>query len=326
MSIIAEKPGGQPGALQLDSSGALRITAAGGGGATEAKQDDQIVQLDAIIAALGAGGVLAQEATQQDVLTVLGTLGTETTLEAILTALGASGVLAKETTLADVRTAVQAIASSTSTLVSQTDSLETDLAAVKAQTDTLEASASSLVTQTDELEPDIDATRIATEATRDRLPSALGPQAASGSLSTVGAASSARAVHLASQTLPAAGAYTSQALYTLPTGIRRVAFWVTYTRGAVNGRASFHLQWGNGTETSGDIVLDAGGGAVSNEFLRTDFGIGELRGPQPPSASAINFVIAAEAPPGATAVRLLVAESGATGTPGTIAVAVTGST
>lgn len=163
----AEKPGGGIGALQLDSSGALRITPAGlGGGATEAKQDDQIVQLDAIIDALGAAGLLAKEATQQDVLTVLGTLGTETTLEAVVTALGASGVLAKETTLADVRTAVQAIQSSAATtaanttlLVSQTDSLEADLAAVKAQTDSLETDLAAIKAQTDGLEADLAAVK-----------------------------------------------------------------------------------------------------------------------------------------------------------------------
>ena len=134
-----------------------------------------------------------------------------------------------------------------------------------------------------------------------------------------------REVHLASQALPAAGAYTTQVYTALPPGTTRLAFWTSYTRGAVGGYPGWRVQWGNGTESnSRAMILDEGSltpalpSATAQTYQET------LLGPIPQDGTALTYLYEFDVPPGATEVRLQVAEVGITATPGTAAIAVTG--
>jgi hypothetical protein len=134
----------------------------------------------------------------------------------------------------------------------------------------------------------------------------------------------ARSVHIASAALPAAGAFTSQGAYTPAAGVARfVSFWITYTRGAAGGYPKFHLEWGNGTETA--LEVSFGEASAVQPYLQQNVYQGELLGPTPTDGNAISYVLTVENTKGATQVRLLAAEAGITATPGTIAIAITGS-
>jgi hypothetical protein len=135
----------------------------------------------------------------------------------------------------------------------------------------------------------------------------------------------ARTVHLASAALPAAGAYSAQALYAPGAGLSRyIAFWITYTRGTANGRPKFKVEWSNGTETAAtELVIDetlttSAPSASQNAYLS------EILGPAPANGSAVTYLLVLQNNVGATGVRLLAAEAGVVGTPGTCAIAITG--
>lgn len=141
----------------------------------------------------------------------------------------------------------------------------------------------------------------------------------------VGGAETARSVHLAAGALPAAGAFTAQAAYAIPSGLGEITAWVTYTRGAAGGFPIFHVMWGNGTETGQDVNIDSAV-TVTQPQGRQNVYEQELAGPQPSGAGAITYAVAIRVPRGATAFQMLAAEAGVTGTPGTIAIAIAGGT
>jgi hypothetical protein len=142
---------------------------------------------------------------------------------------------------------------------------------------------------------------------------------------TASSSAVARTVHLASVALPAAGAFTTQAVYAPVSGLSRyIAFWVTYTRGAVGGFARFKVEWGNGTETATELIIDETLTATAPTARQSGY-LYELDGPVPANASALSYLVILENTIGATTVALRSAEAGVTGTPGTIAIATTGS-
>jgi hypothetical protein len=131
-----------------------------------------------------------------------------------------------------------------------------------------------------------------------------------------------RQSHLASQTLPAAGAYTAQAFQPTPKGTSRVTYWITYQRGAVGGYPVFQHQYTNGTDTAREIVL--GTPTTSNPNTSVPLGLELIDGPIPADGGAISYAITYERLPAAcVGVRLLVAEMGNAANPGTIAITLT---
>lgn len=135
-----------------------------------------------------------------------------------------------------------------------------------------------------------------------------------------------RQVHLASQTLPAAGAYTAQAYIDLPPGTKLINFWITYTRGDAGGQPVFKLQWGNGTEVDANELLQQDAGlAITNDEAEIPLFNERPLLPPPPDANPQVYTLPVQVlDMGARKLRLLVAEKGAPGTPGTVAIAYTG--
>ena len=128
----------------------------------------------------------------------------------------------------------------------------------------------------------------------------------------------ARTAHLASATLPAAGAFTSQTPYTIPEGVVSITAYVTYTRGATGGQVKLRPQWANGTETAYETAVS--GSAASGGTLRNQTELRELLGPIVDTAGAVTFLVSFEVPAGCTTFALYAAESGVTSTPGTCAI------
>lgn len=138
-----------------------------------------------------------------------------------------------------------------------------------------------------------------------------------------------RATHIASAALPAAGAFTAQAMESLPAGAKQLHMLVTYTRGAVGGYPVFRMQWGTDEDTTDgyhelirDLSQFVGSGAVGQAPTYIE----EIPGPIPDNASALKYVLSFNVPYGATKFRLIGAEEGVTGTPGTVAVDYVGGT
>jgi hypothetical protein len=131
----------------------------------------------------------------------------------------------------------------------------------------------------------------------------------------------ARLIHVASATLPAAGAFTNQALFSLPEGVVGITVFITYTRGAVGGKVRLRPVFGNGTETARQTSVtssvESGGTVVDQIALR------DIDGPIVDTASAIVFELHFDVPFGATTFALYGAEKGVEGTPGTFAAAIT---
>lgn len=145
----------------------------------------------------------------------------------------------------------------------------------------------------------------------------------SGTLTTTSTARIPRVAHLASAALPAAGAFTSQTAYAIPDGVRGVAFYVTYTRGAVGGYPKARLMIGNGKEEGPPLLLD-GTITSSAPYGQRAAYIDEIKpGPTPADGSAITYVIYWTVTAGETTIRLLLAEAGVTATPGTAAIGLT---
>jgi hypothetical protein len=124
-----------------------------------------------------------------------------------------------------------------------------------------------------------------------------------------------RTIHKASGTLPFGGTYTNQSSFIIPEGIRRITYWVMYTRGASGGYPLFKVMWGNGTEEGQDPVLTNGSSPTLS--LRP------IRGPSPLDGAPVSLPIILRVPGGATTGRLLVAEGGTPATPGTCQVTIT---
>lgn len=140
----------------------------------------------------------------------------------------------------------------------------------------------------------------------------------------------ARAVHLASAALPAAGAVTSQTAYTFPAGLAEVTFWITYTRdptGADTGFPRGRLLWHNGTEEAGALIqdgtidsIDAAVGIYARRLVYTE----EIDFPAPLTDAAVRYAYTVAIPKGAARVRLLLAEAGDVAKPGTALIAISG--
>lgn len=129
-----------------------------------------------------------------------------------------------------------------------------------------------------------------------------------------------RTAHLASATLPAAGAFTSQTAYTVPEGLTQITAYVTYTRGDTAGTVLLRPQWENGTEVA--RVTATASTTASSENQRDTLGFREFVSPS--VSGAITFAIVFDVPAGVTAFKLIAAELGATATPGTCAITLTG--
>ena len=131
----------------------------------------------------------------------------------------------------------------------------------------------------------------------------------------------ARSEHQASAPLPAAGAFTNQALFVIPEGVVGITAFITYTRGAAGGKVRMRPVFGNGTETARQTSVtssvESGGTVVDQVALR------DIDGPVVDTASAYTFEIHFEVPFGATAFALYGAEIGVPATPGTYAAAIT---
>lgn len=138
----------------------------------------------------------------------------------------------------------------------------------------------------------------------------------------IGASRVARAVHLASATLPAAGAYTNQTAYAIPVGVKSVSFILTYTRGAAGGQAKYRILVGNGTEEGDLSVVDVT--LVASQPFASQQMYGQvLLGEIPQSASAVSQELTVNIQGGWTTIRVIGAENGVSGTPGTLAIALT---
>lgn len=133
-----------------------------------------------------------------------------------------------------------------------------------------------------------------------------------------------RVVHLASSTLPAAGAYTTTTAYTLPDGTKSVTFWNTYTRGAAGGYALHQVQWGNGTESAAPEGILSTALAITQPSGQSQLVCGIIEGPHPSGAGALMYPpLTVSVPAGVTTVRMVSAEAGVVGTPGTLLTAIT---
>jgi len=135
-----------------------------------------------------------------------------------------------------------------------------------------------------------------------------------------------RSVHIPSSVLPSSGAYTSQSSYQIGTSIRKVTYYIKYTRSAEGGRPAFRLMWSNGTEEVQETVLDIDVQNCTPYSQAQGLFQQQLLGPIPEDSNPIDFIIYATVPGGAKSTRLLAKEHGTPGTPGTIFVTMTSST
>jgi len=134
-----------------------------------------------------------------------------------------------------------------------------------------------------------------------------------------------RVVHLASQVLPGAGAFTNQGVFALPVGCKKVVAYVTYTRGAANGFPRFQPMLGNGTEETQGVVVNPSSLDVTTAPPQGRYNVfmEQINGPIPTGAGAISYSLRFCLDGGYTTFRLLVTEAGVVDTPGTIAIALT---
>jgi hypothetical protein len=191
--LVGQRPDGQFIPIQVDNDGLLLTSGGGGGGgtATEAKQDDQIVQLATLIsntAGLSTEATLdlvrqavqasdatlttiastvATEATAQQMLTALGTLSTEATAQDILAALGplATGVdvaavesavtaLAGGSSIADVVTALAPLATAATEVTAA--AILASAQAIEVDIDAMRTSVANIDANTDQVEAKLD--------------------------------------------------------------------------------------------------------------------------------------------------------------------------
>lgn len=132
-----------------------------------------------------------------------------------------------------------------------------------------------------------------------------------------------RVVHLLTQNLPTGGAYTQQPPYLIPSRIRTIIFYITYTRGAAGGFGLFKLMWGNGTEEIQSTMIDLDYHGINPANSMQDMYVNVLKGPEPIDNNPVSFGIEAKIPGGSTTVRLLAAEGGVLGAPGVVTITLT---
>jgi hypothetical protein len=135
-----------------------------------------------------------------------------------------------------------------------------------------------------------------------------------------------RQVHLPTTVLPLGGIFTSQSPFSIPTRIKKITFYVKYTRGAPNGFATFHLLWGNGVEETQETIRDIELVPEDTSRAGQNLFIQDLMGPAPTDNNPINFILSVLVPGGVTTVRLIAAEGGVPSSPGTIEITLTAST
>lgn len=135
---------------------------------------------------------------------------------------------------------------------------------------------------------------------------------------------SVRTPHLPNGALPTAGAFTNQGTYNLGADFKFATFYVTYARsaGVAACQPKFRVLVGNGTEEGQILAIDPAITAVAPLGRQSAY-LGEILGPIPSTDVAITFAIQLELRGGESTIRLLAAEHGASGTPGTMAIAVT---
>jgi hypothetical protein len=95
--------------------------------------------------------------------------------------------------------------------------------------------------------------------------------------------------HIASQVLPAAGAFLTPAWQPIPKGTTRVTYWVTYTRGAAGGFPRFEAHVSNGVDDAREIIQDDSTLATAQPNGRISMLLEQLDGPQPDDGSAITY-------------------------------------
>ena len=134
-----------------------------------------------------------------------------------------------------------------------------------------------------------------------------------------------RTIHLEPNFLPPSSGFTSQLFYTIPKSIRKITFYVTYTRGSSGGFPALRLMWGNGVEETQETLIDSDI-TTSNQVSTQGMFLQELDGPVPPDGNPVSFILETTAPGGAKTVRLIACESGKPGTPGVLGITLTAST
>jgi len=135
-----------------------------------------------------------------------------------------------------------------------------------------------------------------------------------------------RIVHIPMGQLPAGCAYTTQPQYPIPTGVRHVTFYVTYTRGAPGGFPTFKLLWGNGTEEIQETTLEQCERNATSFSVTQSLFVQNLDGPAPSDGLPVSFSLETTVPGGANRVRLVAAEKGLCGIPGSLGITLTAST
>lgn len=138
-----------------------------------------------------------------------------------------------------------------------------------------------------------------------------------------------RTIHLddgagAAVTLPAAGAFTNQAAFSIPPGLKKIAFDCVYTRGAAGGFPVYNILWGDGTVETRAIVIDQNSLAIAGDDGEFNVYQEQILGPAPVAGDPIEYKLEYEIPAGESQVRLLAAERGATATPGDLLITLTG--
>ncbi len=117
--------------------------------------------------------------------------------------------------------------------------------------------------------------------------------------------------YIADAALEAAGAYNDPDFVPLAKGVRRVAFWITYTMNApaTSGGAKFRVEWRDADEQSAVEPVNNGAALVEAQpYAQMRHYLGEFMGPIAQSVTPIRWPVVFEVPPGAKAVRLLAAE------------------
>jgi hypothetical protein len=136
-----------------------------------------------------------------------------------------------------------------------------------------------------------------------------------------------RQIHLATTVLPLNGIYTSQNKFPVPTGVKKITFYITYTRGAPGGYAVFRLLWGNGVEEIQETVLDMDMVDEGNDaHVGQNLFAQDLFGPSPNDDNPLSFILYTSVPGGVTTARLIAAERGMPLQPGIIGITLTAST
>lgn len=141
--------------------------------------------------------------------------------------------------------------------------------------------------------------------------------------------------HIVSRTLPASGAYYTDATplalrgsWGANTGdVARIAVLITYTRGASGGYPKFRPVWsfaGASTINARDTAYSGTSTVSSGEVQADLYRAAVLMKNFSDLSSAESAVVVLDVPPGATHLKIEPAEVGVTATPGTIVVDIDG--